>query len=397
MLGKCSVQCAERERPVSYYRLYASILFRCYGITAVYKFIQEEFILLVNQDINNANSPKKPSSPSLSTNQADNPVKLLHELIQAKSGTLEAEAHETEDKKWEVKIVAKLNEKALSFSHARTNASKQKAKTEASRDILTYFTNYPDVCQHLQVPVEGEVEIHVLPISENDYCHLFAETTTTTANRPALKTADWSGDSVNLSTSSHEEATMLLENLLLDSKMDVDSDPRQVKRARQSTQEADDDNNNNSTAQQAEGGLEQPASNVTYIRDEATFQPFNQPPEGPVDEATATRQEKILRYFRKLFAPHRLVLLQCRTTPGQSKTVFLSFAVQHQDELLVDISTQQGGDNHTPLFHAEVVLRSKTKINVFLKTEGHGRRKKDAEQQAFNKMIELVTNWNNLI
>ncbi|KAG1094818.1 hypothetical protein G6F42_018680 [Rhizopus arrhizus] len=376
------------------------ILFRYHGIQAVQKFIQDPFLFLVNNDFNNAASPKKPISPSsssLTRSQDENPVKILHEMIQANNGTLETEAHEMPEKKWQVKIVAKFNEKSLLFSHARTSNSKQKAKTEDSRDILTYFTNNADVYQHLQIAIEGAADIHVLPISESDYCHLFAENTDT---RPPLKTSDWSGDSVHISQSSHEEATMLLENLFLESKMDVDTDPRQVKRQRQSTHELRDSamvKTEPSEQQQQQLLADTMEANVTYINDQETFQPFNQPPDAPIDEATASRNEKIIKYFRKIFATHRLVLLQCRTQPGQSKSIFLSFVVQHQDELMVDITVQQGGDSHTPLFQAQVVLRSKTKTNVFIKTEGHGRRKRDAEQQAFNKMIEIVTNWNSLI
>ncbi|KAK4520002.1 uncharacterized protein ATC70_010246 [Mucor velutinosus] len=379
------------------------ILFRYNGIMAIQKLIQDAFICLVNHDLNNTTSPKKLLSPSSSTNQTVNPVKALYELVQANSGAIETEAHEIDDKKWQVKIVAKLNASSLLFSHARTSSSKQKAKTEASRDILNYFTNNPDVYQHLQIAAEGAIDIHALPISESDYCHLFAENTNT---RPALETSYWSGSSANLSQSSHEEATVLLENLFLDGKMDVDMDSRQVKRQRQSTHGLSDSAIVKTETLEHQQPLSSPTpslqptntmeSNVTYINDEETFQPFNQPAEALMDEATAVRNEKIIKHFRKLFQAHRLVLLQCRTKPGQSKSIFLSFVVQRQDELQVNISIQQGGDSHTPLFHAEVVLRSKTKANVFLKTEGHGRRKKDAEQQAFNKMIEIVTNWNSI-
>lgn len=364
---------------------------------AVQKFIQDAFVCLVNHDLNNAANPKKPTLPP--TGQVENPVMALHQLIQTHNGTLETQAHETDDKRWQVRIVARFSEKSLPFSHARTSSSKQKAKTEASRDMLTYLSGNPDVCQHLQVAVEAAAEAadaHVLPISENDYCHLFAADTNSNHTRPALRTLEWSGESANLSQSSHEEAALLLENLFLDSKMDVDSDPRQIKRQRQSTQEVDSSGAVKTEA--VDPQLQQPKStNVTYIKDEDTFQPFSQPPEQPLDEMTTTRHEKIVKYFQKLFATHRLVLLKCRTEPGQSKSVFLSFVVQHQDELLVNIAIQQGGDSHTPLFHAQVVLCSKTKQNVFLTTEGYGRKKKDAEQQAFNKMIEIVTNWNAMI
>ena len=365
---------------------------------AVQKFIQDTQVSLVNHDLHNAASPKKPSSPT-SNPQAENPVMALHQLLQTNNGAMEAEAYETEDKRWQVRIVARFNDKSLPFSHARTSNSKQKAKTEAARDMLTYLSDHPDVCQYLQVAVEGAAaDTHVLPISESDYCHLFA---VESAARSALKTSEWSGQSANLSQTTHEEATQLLENLFLgSSSMDVDTDPRQIKRQRQSTQglgssSSSDAINTEPLDQQPPQNASQ--GNVTYIKDEETFQPFNQPMEQPIDEVTTTRQEKIVKYFRKLFATHRLVLLKCRTEPGQSKTVFLSFVVQHQDELLVDIAIQQGGDSHTPLFHAKVVLRSKTKPNAFLTTEGCGRKKKDAEQQAFNKMIEIVTNWNAMI
>ncbi|KAL9540669.1 hypothetical protein MBANPS3_009553 [Mucor bainieri] len=405
LIGK-QIRLKEYVRPVYLKEtldMVIGILFRYYGIAAVQHFIQDAVILLVNQDLDNAaGGPKKPPSPSSSSSQDENPVQLLHQQIQSNGGTLETQAQETDDKRWQVKLVARFNDKSLPFSHARTSGSKQKAKTEASRDIVTYLSSHPDVCQQLQVPVEGDApDIHVLPISEQDYCHLFAEhTTTSSSTRPALKTLDWSGDSVHLSQSSHEEATLLLENLFLDSKMDVDTDPRQVKRQRHSSSSSNTQEPVDSTQQPSSSTPSPTAarpSNVTYIQDDETFQPFNQPPEAPMDEAAATRHDKVVKYFRKLFASHRLVLLQCRTMPGQSKTVFLSFVNLHPDELLVNIANQQGGDSHTPFFHAQVVLHSRTKSNVFLKTEGHGRRKKDAEQQAFNKMIELVTNWNNMI
>lgn len=395
-------------------------MYHFYGIIAIKRFIEEALIIVVNHELDINTSPKKIVSPE---NTNDNPVKLLHEMIQSGGGLLDTSASETPEKKWQVKIIAKFNEKSLLFSHTRISGSKQKAKTEASRDILTFFIKNPDMYQQLQIPGEGNTEIHVLPISENDYCHLFLENTTHTAN--STKTNDWSNDpnSLHILQDDHEETALLLENLLLDNKMDVDTDPRQVKRQRQSvypdmrqsemsgtipvkeesidgaslpetTQGSPSYNNAPSNQYQSSNLME---SNVTYIKDEETFQPFNQAAAIPVDEAAAIREEKILKYFRKLFAAHRLVLLQCRTTPGQSKTVFLSFVVQHQDEMRVDITIQQGGDSHTPMFHAEVVLRSKTKNNVFIKTDGHGRRKKDAEQQAFNKMIEIVTNWNAML
>lgn len=395
-------------------------MYHFYGIIAIKRFIEEALIIVVNHELDINTSPKKIVSPE---NTNDNPVKLLHEMIQSGGGLLDTSASETPEKKWQVKIIAKFNEKSLLFSHTRISGSKQKAKTEASRDILTFFIENPDMYQQLQIPGEGNTEIHVLPISENDYCHLFLENTTHTAN--STKTNDWSNDpnSLHILQDGHEETALLLENLLLDNKMDVDTDPRQVKRQRQSvypdmrqsemsgtipvkeesidgaslpetTQGSPSYNNAPSNQYQSSNLME---SNVTYIKDEETFQPFNQAAAIPVDEAAAIREEKILKYFRKLFAAHRLVLLQCRTTPGQSKTVFLSFVVQHQDEMRVDITIQQGGDSHTPMFHAEVVLRSKTKNNVFIKTDGHGRRKKDAEQQAFNKMIEIVTNWNAML
>ena len=395
-------------------------MYHFYGIIAIKKFIEEALIIVVNHELDINTSPKKIVSPE---NTNDNPVKLLHEMIQSGGGLLDTSASETPEKKWQVKIIAKFNEKSLLFSHTRISGSKQKAKTEASRDILTFFTKNPDMYQQLQIPGEGNTEIHVLPISENDYCQLFLENTTHTTN--STKPNDWSNDpnSLHILQDDHEETALLLENLLLDNKMDVDTDPRQIKRQRQSiypdmrqsemdgtipvkeesidgaslletTQGSPSYNNAPSNQYQSSNSME---SNVTYIKDEETFQPFNQAAAIPVDEAAAIREEKILKYFRKLFTAHRLVLLQCRTTPGQSKTVFLSFVVQHQDEMRVDITIQQGGDSHTPMFHAEVVLRSKTKNNVFIKTEGQGRRKKDAEQQAFNKMIEIVTDWNAML
>ena len=395
-------------------------MYHFYGIIAVKKFIEEALINIVNNELDITASPKKITSPG---SPNDNPVTMLHEMIQSGGGSLDTSASETLEKKWQVKIIAKFNEKSFLFSHTRTSGSKQKAKTEASRDILTYFIKNPDMCQQLQIQGEGNTEVHVLPISENDYCNLFLENTTSDTN--STKINDWSSDpnSLHILQGDHEETTLLLENLLLDNKMDIDMDSRQVKRQRQSIypdmrqsemngstpvkeepingasilEIAQGSTNYNDTLINQHQSSNSMESNVTYIKDEETFQPFNQAAALPADEATAIREEKILKYFRKLFATHRLVLLQCRTTPGQSKSVFLSFVVQHQDEMRVDITIQQGGDSHTPMFYAEVVLRSKTKNNVFIKTEGHGRRKKDAEQQAFNKMIEIVTNWNAML
>ncbi|KAF1800324.1 hypothetical protein FB192DRAFT_1475229 [Mucor lusitanicus] len=218
------------------------ILARCCGFMAVYKFIEEEFVSLFTQDINKANRPREPNPPSPLTDQDGSPSQLLNEVVQAKSGEVKTEEQEMEGGKWQANIVAKLSEKAPSFSHARTSASKKKAKAEASRDILTYFDSNKDVYERLQVPVEGEADIYVLPIRQNDYCHLFTEkttstttstttaaattsTSTTTANTPttsttatntattntatttnphALNTGDWSGVSVKRERSSPE-------------------------------------------------------------------------------------------------------------------------------------------------------------------------------------------------
>ncbi|KAF1800314.1 hypothetical protein FB192DRAFT_1438582 [Mucor lusitanicus] len=164
-------------RPINHketLEIMCGILARYCGPTAVYKFIEEDFVSLFNQDISKANSPREPNPPSSSAKQDDSPSKLLNEMVQAKNGTLKTEEHEVEGENWRVNIVAKLSEKAPSFSHARTSASKKKAKAEASRDILTYFDSNKDVYERLQVPVEGEADSHVLPIRENDYCHLFS-------------------------------------------------------------------------------------------------------------------------------------------------------------------------------------------------------------------------------
>ncbi|KAI8641025.1 hypothetical protein BD408DRAFT_418957, partial [Parasitella parasitica] len=207
------------------------VLYHFYGIATVQKFIEEAFVFFVENELNSA-FPKKAKVPNGPDN---NPVKMLYELAQAGNGTVEISYLDAPNKKWQVNIIVKLNEKSLLFSHARTSGSKQKAKTEASHDILTFLTNNPDVRQQLEISGDGNTETHALPISENDYCHLFDENTSIANSRRALKTGDWDG-SVNyahLSQENHEEATLLLEKLLLDNHMDVDVDSPQVKRQRQ--------------------------------------------------------------------------------------------------------------------------------------------------------------------
>ncbi|CEP16303.1 hypothetical protein [Parasitella parasitica] len=208
------------------------VLYYFYGIAAVQKFIEEAFVFFVENELNNASSPKKAKAPNSSDN---NPVQTLYEMVKAGNGIVEISYLDTPDKKWQVNIIARLNEKSLLFSHARASGSKQKAKNEASRDILAFFANNPDVRRQLEISGDGNAETHALPISENDYCHLFDESTSIVNSRRALKTGDWDGENncTHLTQDGHEEATLLLEKLLLSNNMDVDVDARQVKRQRQ--------------------------------------------------------------------------------------------------------------------------------------------------------------------
>ena len=64
--------------------------------------------------------------------------------------------------------------------------------------------------------------------------------------------------------------------------------------------------------------------------------------------------------------------------------------MQNQEKVFAESRAEQVGSSHAPLFTAEVILKSKQSSSVFLRTEGLAKRKKDAEQTAFYKLVQLL-------
>jgi hypothetical protein len=402
-----------------------------YGINVVEKLIEAAVLHIVGIELGLVQSKK--NQMERQKQEQDNPIYTLNQLIYTKGGTIDTTAQQAPSLTWEVKITAKFNASSIMFSHSRIAQSKQKAKTEAAKDILNFMNQRPDVYEQLQQPADGMSEIHALPISEADYYRLAPIATSDNLIQQVKQekkqqqsnssTANWTGgdpNNIHIPYTDDEDAIQLMSNLLLNGNnaMDVemtDESPTK-KRQRQSIFNAypdivtcNDDNDiasrpmpvpTSSTSPHPEIKTEdpaseilaaiqqpppaQPVSSVTYIKTEEEFTPFNQPTTTPV------YNEKTVAYFKNIFIPHRHLLIQTLSMPGQSKSVFLSLVLQHQDILHVEVKSQQGGSSHSPFFSAVVILKSKSKPQAFLKTEGMSKRKKDAEQMAFAKLIELL-------
>jgi hypothetical protein len=424
-----------------------------YGIKVVEKFVESAVIHIVGIELGLVQTKK--TQLELQNQENENPIFAFNRLIYTNNGTIDTTSQDAPNRSWQIKITAKLNSTSLLFSHSRIGQSKQKAKTEAAKDILNFLAQRPDIYEQLQQPGDSMAEVHTLPISEEDYYHLTPVTAISTDNlfqqprqqqqqqqqqqeqqqqlqnqQRTLNTTDWAGgdpSNIHISYTDDEDAIQLMSNLLLNGNsgsvdVEMSDESPTKKRQRQSIFSpfcdpvARDNNDDNSrtpfmpvpsssappsdqhpviktedSASAILAALHQPPplpptprSPVTYIKNEEELNMFNQPFIAPV------YNEKVVAFFKKIFIPHRHLLIQTLDMPGQSKSVFLSLAVQHQDIVHVDVKAQQGGPSHGPVFNALVTLRSKLKPQVFLKTEGMAKRKKDAEQMAFSKLIQLL-------
>ncbi|OBZ82716.1 hypothetical protein A0J61_09233 [Choanephora cucurbitarum] len=148
--------------------------------------------------------------------------------------------------------------------------------------------------------------------------------------------------------------------------------------------------------QQPNVTLEQPLVPMQTTQDSQVANPQQQhilkvQPNGiPVTNKTLNQDEKVLLFFRKIFMNYHRLLSQSLSLPGQCKSIFLSLVVQNQEKVFAESRAEQVGPSHAPLFTAEVILKSKQSSSVYLRTEGLAKRKKDAEQTAFFKLVQLL-------
>lgn len=412
--------------------LLGSILYSFYGIKIVEKLVETAVLHIINIELGLVQTKKKQLENQNSTN--DNPIYALNQLIYSNNGAIDTTSQEASNFTWQVKITAKINSTSVLFSHSRIGKSKQKAKTEVAKDILNFLTQRPELYEQLKQPSDGTANVHALPILEADYFHLNPATPITNdelkqqgriQQQEPLNTTDWVGNdpnNIHISCTEDEDAIQLMSNLLLNNgsiDVEMSEESPTKKRQRQSifspygdsvsnnskdenrappmpipTSAAPPNQNPNvkieDSASDILAALHQPPPAtqaepvVTYKKIEEEFDPFNQPAPTPV------YNEKVVAFFKKIFTTHRHLLIQTLNMPGQSKSVFLSLVHQHKDVIYADVKSQQGGSSHNPFFNAIVTLKSKLKPQLFLKTEGMAKRKKDAEQMAFTKLIELL-------
>lgn len=306
------------------------------------------------------------------TEQITNPIYLLNQRIKSENGAVEFTATPLNGQQWCVKLLCRLTEQSCFFSHSRTASNKQRAKTEAAQDILNYLNANPMTVEQLRAPAPpNSGEAHILPIDINDYyqspysCQssmssVSTPTDTKWPNSPEM-------NSIHISAEDNDETLQRLSDLLLGGSAQTPKEDQSKKRPRQNLFSASDD------------------QEMPYIKQEEEYKTVQQSTE------QNNFNERVVSFFKQMFDKNRSLLSMTKLNPGQSKSVLLSLVVPLQEILHVDIQTAQTGSSHSPLFHAQVVLKSKTKPNVFLKTEGVAQRKKDAEQQAFQRLIHIIT------
>lgn len=130
-------------------------------------------------------------------------------------------------------------------------------------------------------------------------------------------------------------------------------------------------------------------------------------PEEKVDSASETnitaRKEKsivkaplpetnpqVIIFLKNLLRDNRTTLGYATNMPGAAKSHFLMIVQRYADKLQCGTKTSQIEPSHAPLFTAKVTLQSREYGNVVMTTQATARRKKEAEVQAFHKLVCLL-------
>ncbi|KAI9484173.1 MAG: hypothetical protein EXX96DRAFT_648802 [Benjaminiella poitrasii] len=389
------------------------VLYSYFGLPTIEKLLKPSVISIVDSQLH----------PTVKVKMTiDHPAYVLNQLINSNNGTFDTKADKTFDNHWKVTYICQLTKSSIVFCHARVAQNKQKARMEASRDILAFLDNQPDIFEQLKAPVDEnqQQQPYILPIETSEYYYQSSPTTSTDGKQKILDVTDWTtnspGNSVHISAEDNDAAMGRLSDLLLGTGMDVDVErnQRNKKRPRQSIFGLTETIAGNITNSPVKQNLQIPTlkeetidmeitknsilaaiqepvqiqQNVTYTHDNSnSFDLFNNT---TPNKGSHNSDAKAVQFFRSIFHGHRHLLKSTLDLPGQSKSTFLSLVKKYEEDVQVDIRTQTGGSSHDPIFFAEVALKSTKKPEIFLKTNGTARRKKDAEQAAFYELIALL-------
>lgn len=184
-------------------------MYSFYGANVVEKFIKSAVIHTASLELNEISD--KPNK------QMTNPLYLLQQTISNNKGHFDTSATPLEGM-WCVKITCKLTDQSNIFSHARNAPSKQKAKTEAAQDILTFFNGHPELFEQLKTPATRTDE-YALPITPDMFYQLSNVTSrqSSTCSIPSTETS---------MVIDSDETVQRLSELLLNGSQQVESNKR---------------------------------------------------------------------------------------------------------------------------------------------------------------------------
>ncbi|RCH79623.1 hypothetical protein CU098_004647, partial [Rhizopus stolonifer] len=395
------------------------ILYRFYGIAVVEKFIEAAVVQVIHLQLKTAFAFK-------------NPIWELNNLIATIQGDVEYSFATLEDNvQFQVIVKVRLASSGCIFSHTRIAYKKQKAKALACKDILNYFEKHPNVYEQLmQVasPQDSSV-VYPLPIPKEDYVVAdefpYPEPATPTPQSKAKsknQPVNWSTNDPNhmhINPNDYQDSIQLLSDLLLgegtEDNEDVnmsDESPNKKKRTRDNKPPQLTERSEPHIKQEPDleaesvsllSTIKQPSPRQSTLNHRISLQPLIPEQISPQEQRIQTQtnnilatpkplelNEKVLIYFKKIFGNHQRLLHQSLSSPGQCKSIFMSLIVQNQDKVFCKVKSEQMGPSHAPLFTVEVVLKSKFDSQVFIKTNGIAKRKKDADQLAFCKLVEII-------
>ncbi|KAG2194843.1 hypothetical protein INT47_007905 [Mucor saturninus] len=106
-----------------------------------------------------------------------------------------------------------------------------------------------------------------------------------------------------------------------------------------------------------------------------------------LDPSPPPPKRGIVDFFKIMFKDKRNMLMHIVQHPGSSKTTFLNIIRIYEKQVKVSIDNTWKGPPHAPIFHTELTLQSKKYANVFIRTKGIARKKKEAEVEAFHRLV----------
>ncbi|KAI8371068.1 hypothetical protein BD560DRAFT_489587 [Blakeslea trispora] len=342
------------------------IFYRLYGIQIVEKFIERAVLHIVDTLVNGTSCKSK------------NPIWELNNLVATKHGDIKYSTTKSENNaETNVMLEARFGNNCPVFSHSRSSFNKQKAKTAACSDVLQFLNKHPDIYEQLVAPAQNDANVvYPLAIPLEEYTVLPSPPQPSTPTpRPSIAArsplssssndpVQWSSTDehhTHIKPSDYHDSIQALSELLL----------------------------GNDTV---EGEDVDMAESPTKRKRSKDVLPNNQSPFIQQEPDLQSESQHLLNVIKQPSPTQSTVIgsLQPLGNPLSQTNPYSALGQQPHEKVFAESRAEQVGPSHAPLFTAEVILKSKQSSSVFLRTEGLAKRKKDAEQTAFYKLVQLL-------